>query len=144
VLARCGDGDPLIELPMPNRIQRFRDAEPQLMSVHHWLPLLNGRASYQPPDMERIHLLTGEALLTPEGLAELRRLTGVRWMLAHCPKLPRPLRPALCTGLHWARYPSRYFPETGVWLYDLGRVEELPRPVRRRVPPTTGCLTNTG
>jgi hypothetical protein len=45
-------------------------------------------------------------------------------------------------GIYWTRYPSRHFPETNVRLFDLGRVEELPRPVPRRVPPTTGCLTD--
>jgi hypothetical protein len=48
VLARCGDGDPLVELPMGMAVDNFRDAEPQLFSVYHWLPLLNGAEAMRP------------------------------------------------------------------------------------------------
>jgi hypothetical protein len=142
VLARCGDGDPLVEVPIGMAFDNWRDAEPQLMSVHHWLPLLNGRASYSPRELERTRILVNLEMLAPGGLAELRQRTGVRWVLVNCNR-GRLLTVVneLCAGRAWRQFPSRVFPDTGVRLFDVGRVEELPRPVPRRVPPTTGCLT---
>jgi hypothetical protein len=144
VLARCGDGDPLVEVPIGMAIDNWRDAEPQLMAVHHWLPLLNGRASYSPPELERTRILVNIEMIKPRSLDELRRRTGVRWVLVHCDPPLLFVTKALCEGGAWQEYPSRTFTDTNVRLFDLGRVEKLPRPVPRREPPTTGCLTASG
>ncbi len=145
LLARCGDGDPLVEVPLAMHFDNFRDAEPQLMSVYHWLPLLNGRASYSPPEMERTRILVNVEMLEPNALAELRQRTGVRWVLVHCALSGyHPLRQQLCGRHAWRDVASRYFVGSKAMLFDLGRVDALPRPVERRVPPTDGCLTATG
>jgi hypothetical protein len=145
LLARCGDGDPLVEVPLGMAVDNFRDAEPQLMSVYHWLPLLNGRASYSPPEMERTRTLVNVEMLKPNALAELRQRTGVRWVLVHCdPSRFHPVSQQLCGRVAWRDVPSRYFVGSGSILFDLGRVDVLPRPVKRRVLPTEGCLTATG
>jgi hypothetical protein len=82
-LARCGAGDPLIELPMPAALAQWMDAEREFYSTFHWLPLVNGRTGYTPPLQDRVKQL---AYLLPDAaaLAELRELTGVRWLLVHC------------------------------------------------------------
>jgi hypothetical protein len=141
VLARCGDGDPLVEVPIGMALDNWRDAEPQLMAVHHWLPLLNGRASYSPPELEHTRVLVNVGMHVPDQLAELRRRTGVRWVLVHCDGPVAFVTKVLCEGRAWQDVPSRTFTDANVRLFDLGRVEELPRPVPRRVPPTPGCLT---
>ena len=141
-LVRCGDGDPLVELPIATRLDSFRDATPQYFSTFHWLPLLNGRAGYAPPLIEEVRRTANERLLTPGGLGRLRALTGVRWVLVHCRvSLSQSVR-QLCTGTVWRRFPSRRFGagDDGVILFDLGRVPTLPRPVPRRPEPTPGCL----
>jgi hypothetical protein len=144
VLARCGDGDPLLELPMGMAVDNFRDAEPQFLSVYHWLPLLNGRGSYAPPLVERVRFLANLALLSPGGRESLRELTGVRWVLVHCREDFSVNIRDLCAGRAWGDVPSRSFQdgEGEVRLFDLGRVAVLPRAVPRRSPPTTGCLTS--
>jgi hypothetical protein len=144
LLARCGDGDPLVEVPLGMQVDNFRDAEPQLMSIYHWLPLLNGRASYSPPEMKRTRVLVNVELLDPKALAELRQRTGVRWLLVHCNPPAHFVARQLCSREAWRDVPSRYFAGSRVILFDLGRVESLPRPVARRVPPTEGCLTAPG
>jgi hypothetical protein len=145
LLARCGDGDPLVEVPLAMHFDNFRDAEPQLMSVYHWLPLLNGRASYSPPEMERTRTLVNVEMLERNALAELRQRTGVRWVLVHCALSGyHSVGQELCGRRAWRDVPSRYFAGSRVVLFDLGRVDVLPRPVERRVPPTKGCLTATG
>jgi hypothetical protein len=82
-LARCGAGDPLLELPMPSLLENWKDAERELYSVFHWLPLLNGRTGYTPPLQERVVALAAQ-LPAPGAVAALRELTGVRWILVHC------------------------------------------------------------
>ena len=144
VLARCGDGDPLIELPIAMEVDSFRDAEPQLASVYHFLPLLNGRASYWPASLGDVRRLANLELTVPAAREELRRLTGVRWVLVHCKARFLSVVVALCeaNGV-WKSFPSRAFGsgDDEVRLYDLGRVATLPRPVPRRPLPTPGCLT---
>jgi hypothetical protein len=144
VLARCGDGDPLIELPIAMAVDNFRDADPQLASVYHFLPLLNGRASYSPALLEDVRRLANLELTVPAARDELRRLTGVRWVLVHCKVRVLSVVVALChaNGV-WKTFPSRAFGsgDDEVRLYDLGRVATLPRPVPRRPEPTPGCIT---
>ena len=142
VLARCGDGDPLVEVPMAMPVDSFHDAEPQYFSTFHWLPLLNGRAGYAPPTLDAVRTAVNVNLLATPGRRRLRKLTGVRWVLVHCRAQRSPVARELCNGRAWSQFPSRRFGvgDDAVALFDLGRVATLPRPVPRRPEPTAGCL----
>jgi hypothetical protein len=142
VLTRCGDGDPLVEVPMAYALDSFHDAVPQYFSTFHWLPLLNGRAGYAPPMIDGVRTLVNEMLLDPQGLSTLRAVTGVRWALVHCSAQLSPIVQKLCRGSAWREFPSRRFGagSDALVLFDLGRVDVLPRPVPRRPEPTAGCL----
>jgi hypothetical protein len=138
-LVRCGDGDPLLELPAAIVLDSYRDAPRMLYSTFHWLPLLNGRTGYPPPGAARL----GELFFrepAAAAVADLRRTTGVRWVLAHCGATDRvvPFVGALCAGRAWNDVPARRF-DDGARLYDLGRVDVLPRPVPRPTTLTPGC-----
>jgi len=126
-LARCGAGDPLLELPAHLLVDNWRDAERMFFSTYHWLPLLNGRSGYSPPLMTRTMPLANR-LPDPEALAQLRQLTAVRWVLVHCdhPATPKLPVAGLCAGATW---PDTHLHDFGVMrLYDLGRAPALPRP----------------
>jgi hypothetical protein len=132
-LARCGAGDPLLELPAthPNMLDNFRDGERDFFSTFHWLPLLNGRSGYQPPLFRETMQLAWD-VPEPQPVATLRRLTGLRWVLVHC-DAPRPRTPGvdrLCGPEGWATVPRRDFGT--MRLYDLGPVPALPREWPRR------------
>jgi hypothetical protein len=136
-LARCGAGDPLLELPAHLPLQSYLDAPRTLYSIVHGLPLLNGRSGYPPRDYQaRMEL----AVTLPDAHAwkELRKRTGVRWILVHCEGAPRGSIARLCGGRAFGpRSPARRFP--GAVLYDLGPAPNPPRPLRHRVPPPPGC-----
>jgi hypothetical protein len=142
-LARCGDGDPLVELPMGTGWDDWRDAEPQLFSVYHWLPLLNGRVSYVPPTLGNIRRIANKDLPAPAAVAELRRSTGVRWVLVHCEGwgIGFPSVARLCADDPWPGRPAHVFTTTR--LFDLGRVPVLPRPLPHRPEPSRNCLDGT-
>jgi hypothetical protein len=94
-LARCGAGDPLLELPAHLPLQSYLDAPRTLYSIVHGLPLLNGRSGYPPRDYQaRMEL----AVTLPDAHAwkelDPRPLRG-RTAREHRPALWRPrLRPA--------------------------------------------------
>jgi hypothetical protein len=137
-LARCGGGDPLLELPAFLPLQSLRDAPRTLYSIVHGLPLLNGRSGYPPRDyQERMRL----AVELPETHAweELRKWTGVRWILIHCDEAPpRWNFVTLCRGRGFGpRTPAHRFGNTV--LYDLGPVPSPPRPLPWRAPPPSTC-----
>jgi len=137
-LARCGAGDPLLELPAHVLADNWRDAERMFFSTYHWLPLLNGRSGYSPPLMARTMPLANR-LPDPDALAQLRQLTAVRWVLVHCdhPATPKLPVAGLCAGATW---PDTRLRDFGVMrLYDLGRAPALPRPWPRRGEPAEGC-----
>ena len=145
MLARCGDGDPLLELPMGLGWDEWRDGEPQFFSIYHWLPLLNGRASYVPPAVLGIRKIANYELPRPAAIEELQRRTGVRWVLVRCTGWGRDTLPSvirLCADEPWPGRPSYVFGT--MRLYDLGRVPVLPRPVPRRPQPSEGCMVGTG
>ena len=132
-LARCGGGDPLLELPAthPNMVDNFRDAERDYFSTFHWLPILNGRSGYQPALFRQTMQLAWDVPF-PSAVAELRRIAGLRWVLVDC-AFPQP-RPSgmnvLCGPAGWADVTRRDF--ENMRLYDLGPVPTLPREWPRR------------
>jgi len=137
-LARCGAGDPLLEVPAPARTMSYHEAEVMYLSTYHWLPLLNGRVSYSAPLMKNA-LDRSRRLPDPKSVSWLRRHTGVRWIRADCASESwvRWSRERLC-GEHGIRGARRY--DLGsVILYDLGPVDQLPREMPRRWSPPEDC-----
>jgi len=138
-LARCGGGDPLLELPIYSAYESWREAEREFYSTYHWLPLLNGRSGYPPP----LYLTTikvAAQLPDAAALASLRETTAVRWVLVHCDQAAgQPTRAVhLCSpepppGMS----KPRVFGDT--LLYDLGPARDLPRPWPARWPTPADC-----
>lgn len=75
---------PLIEIPWP--LQPEHDAihagRYMLGSTLHWQPLVNGHSGYLPATYPLLRQL-GQALPSVDGLARLRELIDVRWILVH-------------------------------------------------------------
>jgi hypothetical protein len=139
-LARCGAGDPLLELPAthPSMLDNFRDAERDYFSTFHWLPILNGRSGYQPMLFRRTMQLAWN-VPNPDAVAELRRIAGLRWVLVDCAAGPPhpPGMGALCGPEGWPDVTPRVFGT--MRLYDLGPVPTLPREWPRRWPARGDC-----
>lgn len=137
-LRRCGEGDPVLELPAYRLIENWREGPRQLHSTTHWLPLVNGRASYAPKEYER-RLELARRLRDAAARAEMRDATGVRWIIIHCrearlraayaPWCTEPLPPA-----------SRRF-DGGVILVDWGPAERAPRAWTPRWSAPADCRT---
>ena len=138
-LAQCGAGDPLLELPVAPEIMIMLETNKMYLSTFHWLPLLNGRASYWPPETREIISLA-EQVPKRSAIEKLREMTGVRWLRLDCRNPERPLSPALrrlCTG---RALPGALTYDYGtVKLIDLGPVDELPRKWPRRWDPSSQC-----
>lgn len=123
-LTRCGEGDPVLELPMYRLMENWREGQRIFLSTTHWLPLVNGRASYAPDNYERFIGLAARSL-DPVARAELREATGVRWLVVHCAEARlRPAYAAWCASP--VPFPSHRF-AGDVLLVDLGPAERLPR-----------------
>lgn len=129
-LARCGAGDPLLELPAWHVGLEWRDAERSFLSTYHWLPLLNGRSGYSPP-IKELNMALARQLPSPDALAELRATTSVRWILVDC-EARRETAP-FCRAPEVLRIKYRRFAR--YVLYDLGPAPVLPRPTPRWATP---------
>ncbi len=87
---RAGEG-PLLELPVTDHSGEFPPrlhAEAMYRSIQHWLPLLNGYASYWPADFSE-RMRTADRLPDAAALRTLVRETGLRTILVHCSLLMR-------------------------------------------------------
>jgi hypothetical protein len=83
-VALAAGGGPLLELPLLKQFGTL-EADAMVGSTYHWLPLLNGFTSYQPP--HRALFLATVARLPDRGAIEdLVDMTHLRWIL---------LRPAI-------------------------------------------------
>jgi hypothetical protein len=135
-LARCGEGDPLLELPANVAELNVLDAERDYFSTVHWLPILNGRSGYPPLSFAETMSL---ATYIPDDRAveALRTSAGLRWVLVHCATSGVALRNALCRPGGWPGPRLREFGD--LWLYDLGPVPVLPRAWPRRRPAQGPC-----
>jgi hypothetical protein len=85
-LAAHGDGGPLIELPM-SADKPYQQSEAMYWSTVHWLPLVNGYASYPPRTFVEA-AAHASRLDTPERLAALRAIAPARWFLVHVERIP--------------------------------------------------------
>ena len=78
-------GGPTIELPLFPPLPTIPSvppyhAVPMYRSIFHWQPLLNGYSSYWPREFPELMMLAGR-LPDPQALEELRRRTGLRFVL---------------------------------------------------------------
>jgi len=89
-LAEHGQGQPLLEWPIPTRPDfraGYEQSRTMAFSTHHWLPMLNGYTAYAPPSFAVVAGLA-ERLPDAESLATLIDLTGVRLLVLHRDRLP--------------------------------------------------------
>jgi hypothetical protein len=140
-LARCGEGDPLLELPAFGPTESWRETERQLLGTFHWLPLLNGRTGYPPPSYAEITALAAR-VPDADAIASLRARTGLRWVLVHCAGRRQhfPQLQQLCPAHFRLGLSSRSFGDAR--LYDLGRSAVLPAAWTRRWNAPPGCQTH--
>jgi hypothetical protein len=84
---------PVVEIPW--RIHRINTATNgsryMLASSLHWYPLLNGYTAYVPDTHHFLQRLA-QSLPDPRAIENLRRLTGLRWILLHPDRLGRQQR----------------------------------------------------
>lgn len=71
----------VVELPIFDGVDRFRNARYMLHSTRHWRPLVNGYSGFTPASFRR-HAVAARAFPEPEALAYLRGL-GVTHVFVH-------------------------------------------------------------
>jgi hypothetical protein len=121
---------PVLEAPWgPDAQQLFAtESLNQLASTLHWRPLLNGFTAY-PPGSYQLLLRAARGLPGAAGLAELGRLSGLRWIVVHRERLTPDARRAWLASrseLHALLRWVASFPDKGRLLSHLLGGERAP------------------
>jgi hypothetical protein len=85
-LARNASG-PLFEPPGPSAANWLPQADAMVLSIQHWLPLLNGHTGFPPWQYQAV-LPEMRRLPDREALQTLVDLTGLRWVLVRPERVP--------------------------------------------------------
>jgi hypothetical protein len=81
---------PVLEVPVGVTLKEVPSAALntwyEYFSIFHWRPLVNGYASYWPPQLE-VTMAIARGLPDPRALDNLVGCTGVRWVVAHTARM---------------------------------------------------------
>ena len=117
-LARHEPG-PVVEVPLGATLRDVVSASVntryEYFSIFHWRPLVNGYASYWPPQLE-VTAALARGLPDARALANLAACTGVRWVIAHLDQLSSQTRAAFEAGPPGLRLAARF---AGDALYEV-------------------------
>jgi hypothetical protein len=122
-LARREPG-PVVEVPLGVTLRDLVSASVntryEYFSIFHWRPLVNGYASYWPPQLE-VTAALARGLPDARALANLAACTSVRWVIVHLDALAPPTRAAFEADPSGLRLAARF---DGDLLYEV----DPPRP----------------